>query len=190
MHICWFLYWIHKSLPRVFTIKCGVVIEIWSKRSRISFRRIVSLWCLLSDPHLTNYTPIKYRHPFQKSNWISPAYLKLGSGWVCFPFVSWGKQNTFISLSKAYRATGTPIHERSGEYPLLVEEWRLIYPWIRAGESLLEILVVFGSYRWFNLLFMVEELDNYGKMDMVIPTRVYVQVASSSLSFLCDIHLP
>jgi hypothetical protein len=37
--------------------------------------------------------------------------------------------------SKAYKATGTPRHERAGEYPLLVEEWRLMYPRIRVGEA-------------------------------------------------------
>jgi len=38
----------------VFTVKCGVVIEI-SRCSPISFKHIVSLCCLFSNPHLTTH---------------------------------------------------------------------------------------------------------------------------------------
>jgi hypothetical protein len=60
--------------PIVFTTVCGVVNEIWG-HGPTSLKH-VSLWCFVhwSSP---NHTPIKYKCPIKKSNWLTHAYLRL-----------------------------------------------------------------------------------------------------------------
>ena len=69
---CWLkLNWIHRFSQLVCIVECGVVTRIW-RCSLILFKH-VSLWCLFFD---LNHTPIKYRCPDKKNNWITPTYLK------------------------------------------------------------------------------------------------------------------